>query len=97
MSRAVKLGLILVIFLFGLALHLKNDQLVSFHYYAGSIDMPFSFFLVLALVIGAVLGVLACLPLILALKREKARLTRQTVLAEREINNLRVIPVRDLP
>jgi lipopolysaccharide assembly protein A len=96
MSRAVKLGLILIIFLFGLALHLKNDQIIGFHYYAGSIDMPFSFFLVLALITGAILGILACLPLILALKRENARLSRQTALAEREINNLRVIPVRDL-
>lgn len=96
MSRAFKFGIVLVIFLLGLALHLRNDQLVSFHYYAGSLDMPLSFFLLLSLVIGALLGLLACVPLILGLKRENARLARQASQAQREIDNLRVIPVRDL-
>jgi uncharacterized integral membrane protein len=96
MSRAAKLSLLLVIFMLGLAFHLKNDHPVSFNYYVGSIDLPFSFFLVTALATGAVLGVLACVPLILGLRRENSRLARAARLAGQELNNLRVIPVKDI-
>lgn len=97
MSRLLKLILVLLIFVIGLAFHLKNDQFIQFNYYAGSIDMPFSFFMILALICGALLGVLACTPLLFALKRENMKLARQASLASREINNLRVIPVKDTP
>lgn len=97
MSRLLKLTLVLVVFLLGLAFHLKNDQFVNFNYYVGSLELPFSFFVVAAMVIGAVLGVLACTPLIMTLKRENMKLSRQASLAAREINNLRVIPVKDSP
>ncbi|MCS3902291.1 uncharacterized membrane protein YciS (DUF1049 family) [Methylohalomonas lacus] len=95
MSRLLKLSLVLVVFLIGLAFHLRNDQFVNFNYYLGSFDLPFSFFMVLALALGAVLGVLACMPLVLTLKRENMKLSKQASLAAREINNLRVIPVKD--
>ncbi len=95
MSRLLKLSLVLVVFLVGLAFHLRNDQFVNFNYYLGSFDLPFSFFMVLALGLGAVLGVLACMPLVLTLKRENMKLSKQASLAAREIDNLRVIPVKD--
>lgn len=95
MSRLLKLSLVLVVFIIGLAFHLRNDQFVNFNYYLGSFDLPFSFFMVLALGLGAVLGVLACMPLVIMLKRENMKLSRQASLASREINNLRVIPVKD--
>lgn len=95
MSRLLKLSLVLVVFLIGLAFHLRNDQFVNFNYYLGSFDLPFSFFMVLALGLGAVLGVLACMPLVLTLKRENMKLSKQVSLAAREIDNLRVIPVKD--
>ncbi len=97
MSRLLKLILVLLIFIIGLAFHLRNDQFIHFNYYAGSIDMPFSFFMVLALIVGAMLGVLACTPLLYALKRENVKLARQASLVSRELNNLRVIPVKDTP
>ncbi len=95
MSRLLKLSLVLVVFVIGLAFHLRNDQFVNFNYYLGSFDLPFSFFMVMALGFGAVLGVLACMPLVITLKRENMKLSRQASLASREINNLRVIPVKD--
>jgi len=95
MSRLLKLSLVLVVFLIGLAFHLRNDHFVQFNYYVGSVDLPFSFFMVLALACGALLGVLACMPLVVRLKRENVKLAKQASLAAREINNLRVIPVKD--
>lgn len=95
MSRLLKLSLVLVVFLIGLAFHLRNDQFVNFNYYLGSIDLPFSFFIVVALALGALLGILASLPLVMRLKSENRKLSKQATLATREINNLRVIPVKD--
>ncbi len=95
MSRIAKLILVFVILLIGLAFHLKNNQLIELDYYVGVINMPMSWLVVLVLFIGSMLGVMASLPLLIKLKRDKLKLERQIKNSEKEINNLRVMPVRD--
>lgn len=95
MSRIAKLILVFVILLIGLAFHLKNNQLIELNYYVGVINMPMSWLIVLVLFIGSMLGVMASLPLLIKLKRDKSKLERQIKNSEKEINNLRVMPVRD--
>lgn len=95
MSRIAKLILVFVILLIGLAFHLKNNQLIELNYYVGVINMPMSWLVVLVLFIGSMLGVMASLPLLIKLKRDKLKLERQIKNSEKEINNLRVMPVRD--
>ncbi len=97
MSRIIILCLFLAMMVTGLAFHLANDQLVTLNYYLGSIDMPVSLILVLTICIGAVMGILACVPIYLRLKKENIRLNRQVMVSEKELNNLRVIPVKDNP
>ena len=97
MSRIVILCLFLVMMSAGLAFHLANDQLITLNYYLGSFDLPVSLVLVLAICIGALMGILACIPVYLRLKRENIRLNRQVTVNEKELNNLRVIPVKDNP
>ncbi len=95
MSRVLKLFLILVVFLAGLAFHLRNDQFVQLDYYVDVINIPFSLWVVLTLGLGALLGILVSLPMILKLKRENTRLLKRVKISEKEINNLRTIPVKD--
>jgi len=95
MSRFISLLLVLAVILSGLAVHLRNDQPVLFDYYLGSVELPFSLFIILSLCAGALLGILASLPHLFRLKREKARLLRQVRLAEKELDNLRIDPVKD--
>jgi len=95
MSRIAKLILVFVILLIGLAFHLKNNQLIELNYYVDVINLPMSWLVVLVLFIGSMLGVLASLPIIIKLKRDKIMLERQIKNSEKEINNLRVMPVRD--
>ena len=71
MSRIAKLILVFVILLIGLAFHLKNNQLIELNYYVGVISLPMSWLVVLVLFIGSMLGVLASLPIIIKLKRDK--------------------------
>jgi len=81
--------------LIGLAFHLRNDQLVDLDFYLGSVSLPFSFYVITALCMGALLGGLSMLPRLLWLKRENARLQKRLRVNEKELDNLRVIPVKD--
>ena len=96
MSRIAKLILVFALILFGLAFHLKNNQLIELNYYISTtIPLPISIILVLVLCLGALLGVSASLPIIIKLKRQKRKLKSQIKNSEKEINNLRVMPVKD--
>ena len=95
MSRIVKLCIFLFVAFLGLIFHLRNHQLVVIDYYLGILDLPFSAIVVLVLSLGVMLGVLVSIPARVKLKRENTRLLRQISLTEREINALRVIPIKD--
>ncbi len=95
MSRIAKLVLVVVVLLLGLIFHLKNNQLIELNYYLGSIELSLSLLVVLVLCVGAFLGVMASLPVIIKLKRSQMKLNRQIENREKEINNLRVLPIKD--
>ena len=95
MLRILKFLLFITVILIGIAIHLRNDQIVTLDMYLGVVELPFSVFLVCALIVGAVLGVMATLPAILKLGREKSRLLTQIKLSEKELDTLRVIPLKE--
>ncbi len=95
MSRLVKLCVFLLVLLLGVIFHLRNAQLVVIDYYLGTLELPFSATLVFVLSFGVVLGILASIPARIRLKRENARLLKQVSITEKEVNALRVIPVKD--
>lgn len=95
MLRIIRFILVFLIVITGLAIHLRNDQSVVFDYYLGSIDLPFSFFLIMALVGGTMLGFIACLPGLLHLRKENRFLKSQIRNSEKELDNLRMIPARN--
>ena len=69
----LKALLILAVVLLGLTFHLRNGELVTVNYYFGSNELPLSLALAAALFLGALLGVLACLPRMVALRRAKTQ------------------------
>lgn len=95
MLRIIRLLLVFLIMMAGLALHLRNDQTVTFDFYLGTIDLPFSFFLIVVLITGTTLGVVACLSGLLRMKQENRSLRARIRLAEKELDNLRVLPTRN--
>lgn len=95
MSRIARLLLLFAILLFGLAFHLKNNQQIELNYYLGTIELSLSLLIVLTLCLGSVLGIVASLPLVIRLKRQQLKLNRQVQNTKKEINNLRVLPVKD--
>ncbi len=95
MPRILKLCIFLFIVLLGLVFHLRNDQYVLIDYYLGSIEIVFSVSIVLSLALGVALGYLVGLPARLKVKRENTRLKKEISVSSKEINALRVIPVKD--
>jgi putative membrane protein len=95
LRRFALLTVAIVVFFSGLAFYLRNDQPVVFDYFLGETELSFSVWLLIALLIGVVLGWLAILPLIFSMKRQNARLQRRLKVSETEINNLRVLPVKE--
>ena len=95
MSRILTFCFVLIVMVVGVAFHLRNSELVSLNYYLGSVELPFSLMVITALCLGAAMGVLACVPLLIKLKRKNAKLLKQVRVCEKELNNLRVIPLKD--
>ncbi|HEC28874.1 MAG TPA: LapA family protein [Gammaproteobacteria bacterium] len=73
-----------------------NSAEVSLDFYYTSVRLPLSLVLVITLVVGAVLGVIASLGLILRLKKENVKLKKDTKVVEQEVINLRRLPLRDI-
>jgi putative membrane protein len=79
----------------GLSFSLLNATPVELNYYFGSIELPLAFALVLTLAIGALLGLLGMLSMVFKLQRETVRLKKVIRASERELSQLRAIPVKD--
>lgn len=93
--RIFTYGLFIVIALFSLTFACLNAEPVGINYYIGHSKLPLSLLLALAFCGGAILGLLIGFVTWFRLKRENTRLTQRVKLAEKEISNLRVIPLRD--
>lgn len=95
MSKLIYTILVLTVILFGIVFAILNADNVQLNYYFGSQQIPLSLVIVLSLMVGAFLGVLASIRLILRSRREIARLRKTSEIAEKEITNLRAIPIKN--
>lgn len=95
LKKIILLTVVIVVFIIGLAFYLRNDQQIAVDYFLGNLELSFSVWLLIILVLGVLLGWLTSLPVIIKLKRQNSRLSRQIKVTEKEINNLRVLPVKD--
>jgi putative membrane protein len=95
MKRILIFVVFLLVVVLGLSFALMNAEDVKLSYYFGDVSAPLSLIVVGAIVIGAVLGILATLGMVLGQKRELAKLRRSVKIAEKEVSNLRALPLKD--
>ncbi len=99
MSQSIKkyfsITFFLLIFIISMAFFLKNDQTITVHYLIDSQEFSLSLCLFISLGIGTLLGILAWLPKVLSLKYRIRKLEKQAKFTEKELNNLRVMPMQD--
>ena len=95
MKRVIIFTLLLLVALLGLSFALMNAEPVTLNYYFGKLQAPLSLVLVIALAFGAVMGVLASMWVVITQKRELAKLRKAAKITEKEITNLRSLPMKD--
>jgi len=93
--RLIRYLLVIVILLAGISFALLNPGIVTVNYWMGQKTLPFSLLLVAVFVIGWGIGMLMASGFFLAARLESFRLKRRLKLAEKEVRNLRVIPIQD--
>jgi lipopolysaccharide assembly protein A len=95
MARILLAILFLVLLILGLSFAVLNSTSVPLNYYLGKVDLPLALVVVGSLILGAILGVLVSLGIVIRLKRQVRHLRRQVQTAEKEVSNLRAIPLKD--
>ncbi len=95
MKRIVIFALLLLVTLSGLSFALMNAEPVQLNYYFDTFQAPLSLVVVLAIIVGAGLGVLASLGIVVGQKRELAKLRKSARIAKEEVSNLRSLPLKD--
>jgi putative membrane protein len=93
--RIVSTIFLVLIILLGVTFATLNSQNVSINYYVGHSNMPLSLLLVLVFGAGCILGVLVVSWLLIKVKMKNHHLRRRLKLAEKEVENLRGIPLKN--
>lgn len=94
LKRILYFSVFIVVLLLGLLFFVKNNQTVELNYIIGTTELPVSLLLLACLSLGALLGILATVPMLLRIRLQKSRLEKQIKMTEKEVNNLRVLPVK---
>jgi len=95
MVRLLGFLLLIGLVVLGLSFAVLNAEPVSLNYYFGYRDIPLSMIVVLSLAAGALIGVLVSMGMILRLKQQAGRLRRKLRTAEKEADQLRILPVKE--
>lgn len=95
MLRIIRLILLLVIGVSGLAFAALNTGEIEINYYLGRWQTPLVLALALALALGALLGILACLGALLKSGYERRRLRAALKRCEQDMANARTATLTD--
>jgi putative membrane protein len=93
--RILSYLVLLVIMLVGLTFASLNSSIVSFNYYLGTKEVALSLLLVFAFGFGICLGLLVAVFPWLRAKTEAMRVKSRLKVVEKEVENLRSIPIKD--
>ena len=95
MVRLLSFVSLLVLAVFGLSFAVLNAGPVSLNYYFGYRDIPLSMVVVLSLAVGAAIGILVSMGMILRLKQQVGSLRRKLHAAEKHADQLQLLPVKE--
>lgn len=93
--RIISYFFMLAIIIFGVSFASLNSESVTINYYFNQSTLPLSLLLVIVFSFGCLLGITVGLWLVIKAKLKNYRLRHKLTLAEKEIANLRAIPLQD--
>ncbi len=85
----------ILVILIGITFAALNPQRITLNYYLDTKSVHLPLMVLTTLVIGAVLGVIAMLPVLLKTKSVTRRYKHRVKQVEQEVQNLRNIPIKD--
>ena len=95
MKKIMSSVFFLVLVLFGIIFAVLNSDIVALNYYFGVQQVPLSLIMLLSMIVGTVIGVLVSMAQLLKARRDVSKLKKQVQIAEKEVSNLRTIPIKD--
>lgn len=95
--RLLMMVFYLIVIFFGVSFAALNASSVQVNFYFTKLAMPISVLIIITLGLGMFLGFLMLLYRYWCLKMEYFKLKNQFKLTEKEIKNLRAIPLQDQP
>ena len=93
--RYFRLFICAVFLFFVVALSSLNSNMVQLHFYLGTAHLILSFLLLITLLVGMLVSCLAFLPIWLKSKSLNRHLRMQLQCMQKEIKNLRHLPIQD--
>ena len=97
MKRVLYILLGIVVLFFGLSFAVKNAQVVDLNYYFGlHWSSPLSLMLLTVFSLGAFLGFLASLGMVIRMQHQLTQARREIRKIEQELINLRSLPIKDV-
>lgn len=95
MKRIIYIVAVILTLVVGAVFSARNAAIVKIDFIIISVDTNLSLAIIIALIIGAALGVLTSLLWLVSTKRELQRIRKKSELAQKELVNLRAIPIKD--
>ncbi|MES2217775.1 MAG: LapA family protein [Pseudomonadota bacterium] len=86
---------VILIILLGISFATLNSGTIDINYYIGHKVMPVSLLIAMVFAIGCLLGIIVGLWILIKTKLKNYRLKQKLKLAQKEIENLRAIPLQD--
>lgn len=93
--RFVKLIIVLFVMVLGVAIAVTNPGNVVLNYGIGNVEVPLSLVLVGAISVGAILGSIVAIGILMRLKRENSKLQRKAHSDAVRVSNLSALPLKD--
>ena len=93
--KIISIGFWLLLFILGVVFAVLNTESVQLNYYFARLELPVSLVISMAMLLGACLGGLASLGAVVRARRAMSKLKKQAEMTEKEVLNLRAIPIRD--
>jgi len=93
--RYVSWGFWILIIILAVIFAVLNSTTIQVHFYIASFHIYLPLLLFIDLVLGAILGMLALLPIVMRLKHTNWKLRQRIKQSEQEVKNLRTIPIKD--
>jgi len=94
--KLIAIFVILLLAFLTAILSILNSGDIQINYYFGSIFIALPAVIIVTLAAGILLGIIASMSMVLKLKKDNAGLKKDMKLTEKEIANLRRLPLRDL-